>query len=116
MKASEIVTNAFGGNLVKDFADKVSNDLYHIARIVNNWEIDTTTEELTSLDTDLYNFMEQNEVPSCRVQIFKEDDWHFGIHINYEEVENFDWEVSEKVEKLHADDYEISKDSMHDYD
>lgn len=111
MNASKIKTNAFGSNLVKDFYEMVNWELYDIAREKNtcDFEIDSS-----SLSSEILDFMKLNEVPSCKVGMVQ-NGCHYEIMINGKQWYEFDWNVSEKVEKLHADDYEISKDEMYSY-
>lgn len=115
MNASKIMTSVFG-TLVSNFYDNVNYALYDIARDNGNWNFEMMASDIK--DKEFIDFMEINEVPDCKIAIrVLENGCNYEILINGENGKFFDWEVSDKVEKLHADDYEISKDRLYeDYD
>lgn len=114
-KASTIWTSVYG-TLAKDFSDKVNYALYDMARERGN--TDSFTVDLMILckkDKDLADFVNENNVPSCTVKFFMEDDYRYSFTINDIPYREFDFEVSDEIALKHTDDYEISKDEMYDY-
>ena len=115
-KASTIWTSVYG-TLAKDFTDKVNYALYDFVREKGN--IDTFTVDLETLcekDEDLAKFVKENNVPSCSIKFFMENEWNYSFIINDVPYREFDFEVSDEIADKHVDDYEISKDEMYYYD
>lgn len=85
--------------------------------------------KLCETNAELPSFVQENSVPECECE-FRLNNYNgtFGIYINGQLADGygmgiidsgkpvvFDWDVSDEVAAAHADDYEISKDTMYDY-
>lgn len=119
-KASEIWTSVFG-NLAQDFEEEVRAALVNAAFKDYATDYSCYARSLPALR----EWMDKNEVPGDPALELTVDRCFYKISINGVAVNNcglshrysavFDWEVSAELEQLHADDYEISKDSLYDY-
>lgn len=100
MKASEIMTDVFGSNLVYNFYKIIESELYNISKITDKWYFTTTTDDLILIDSRIREFINENEVPKCEVSIYRDKyGLCYGVEINNSNWLDFDWDVSKKVEK-----------------
>ena len=99
-------------NMVSAFENVIKNYLYDKAMENNNWNFSENLEDVIKVDKNVGKFVKENNVPNCVIEIFKEDEWHFGIKVNGKSVKDFDWEVSDEIANKHADDWEIEKDEF----
>lgn len=128
MKASEVWTSVFG-TLAHDFENCVNDAMYEIAQAKGFCSKDDNSFVRNAKDVPaIAAFIEENEVPGnpeCKLvveprygifRIFIDGVEKVNSGFHHDSDPAFDWEVSEELAYKHADDYEISKDSLYDYD
>ena len=112
MKNAKNVYVGYMRNMVSSFTDVITDYLYNKANKNGNWNFSENLEDVMKADKNVADFVKENNVPNCTIEIFNNDEWHFGININGQSAKYFDWEVSDEIADKHTDDWEIEKDEM----